>query len=85
MYELRIFNRYSYGNKTFRSDNLYDLKKKAMDLIIDDDVQLVEVKEIKADWLKEVTKFDSRKNKLTDIQSRLMYHNACIDKDFSGA
>lgn len=85
MYELRIRNRHTYGHETFYSDNIPELKRKASSLIIDGEIELVEVKKINADWLKDITRYNPRKHKLSDIQSRLLYHNACVKKDFIDA
>lgn len=78
MYELRIYNKYNFGNRTFKSDSLQELHNKLHNLIVDGEVKIYEVNEIKPSWINDYTKYDPSKHELNNVDSRILYDTACI-------
>lgn len=82
MYEMRIKDKYTFGNSTYTTKTLNELHAILKSLIISNEaeIKIYEVKEINKSWINECERYSPVNYDLTVSEDRELYYAACIQK-----
>lgn len=78
-YTLEVRNRYNYGHSTFKCQSLSEVRKILNDNLFDGEVKLYETREVSLPCEYETV---SLMNNLTNIGSKILWDNACVNKAY---